>query len=322
MKFINKSTIVLALSAFAFISCQKEEASYEELTDTKDGVFLSVQKAVNGFQDLQLFPQIAERKDLFSVNYGGLGLPSSDIQVVFEEDKAAMDSINLARKNRGEEEYLSFPAGSYAIDKNSATIKSGQLSSEFLTLIYNPEKFDLEKKYLLALKASNSQGYQFKNNGSTIFYIAEVVEKSHSKSEWTATASSIQESGEGEGNGIARALIDGNTSTFWHSMWSPSSPPFPHWIQIDFKNEIYVTQIGLTRRQNNSNGFKTFDIEGSKDGKTWVTLLKDQEMDREELESQIFPIQPQYLKQIKITMKDNFNNQASTHLAEIDVFGY
>ena len=59
MKIINKSIIGLAISAVALLSCQKEETAYQELTDSKEGVVLSVQKAVNGFQNLQLFPQVA-----------------------------------------------------------------------------------------------------------------------------------------------------------------------------------------------------------------------------------------------------------------------
>lgn len=314
--------IIGAFTAMVCAGCQKEEAAYKTQTDSKEGVYLSVQKAVNGIQELQLFPQTDERKDVLCVNYGGLGLPASDIQVNLEEDVVALDSVNAVRRNRGEEEYLPFPAGSYLLDKTSGAIRSGQLSSDNLTLTYKPEKFDLTKKYMLALKATNNQGYQFLTNGSTVFYLAQVVEKSLPKAEWTATASSVQQSGEGEGNGIAEALIDENITSYWHSMWSPSSPTFPHWVQIDFKKELYVTKIGLTRRQNNANGFKTFAIEGTKDGQTWIPVLKDQVMNQQELGTQIFSIDPQYLKQIKITMKDNFNNQASTHLAEVDAFGY
>ncbi|SJN19911.1 hypothetical protein FM107_02060 [Sphingobacterium sp. JB170] len=37
---------------------------------------------------------------------------------------------------------------------------------------------------------------------------------------------------------------------------------------------------------------------------------------------QVFGIEPQYLKKIRVVMKDNFKGQASTHLGEIDLIGY
>ncbi|WP_312697762.1 discoidin domain-containing protein, partial [Sphingobacterium mizutaii] len=109
---------------------------------------------------------------------------------------------------------------------------------------------------------------------------------------------------------------------FWHTQWQGGQPNFPHWVEVDFKADVYVTKIGLTRRQNNTNGFKTFDILGSTDGSTWKTLAVDQVMDRTEIEMQKFEVPAQFLKKIKINIKDNFNGQASTHLAEIDVLGY
>lgn len=55
------------------------------------------------------------------------------------------------------------------------------------------------------------------------------------RSSWTITASSQESSGEGAGNGVASCIIDGNTSTYWHSQWSGSQPGYPHWFMIDMK---------------------------------------------------------------------------------------
>ncbi|VTP96058.1 hypothetical protein [Sphingobacterium daejeonense] len=133
MKFIKKSTIVLALSAFAFISCQKEEASYEELTDTKDGVFLSVQKAVNGYQDLQLFPQIAERKTCLALIMEVWDY-HPQIYKLFSKKTRRLWIVSIwLGKIEVKKNICLFLRAVIAIDKNSATIKSGQLSSEFLT---------------------------------------------------------------------------------------------------------------------------------------------------------------------------------------------
>jgi len=322
MKKLNKSFIVLCLGITTLFSCKEEVPTYEELNDTRDQAWLSVQKAASGQQDLTLFPQVEERKDVLRVNYGGVGYPAEDLTVTFSQDLQALDSINTNRKNQGLEPYLPFPAGSFNFDKESAVIKAGTTSSEYITLTYNPEKFDLSKQYMLAVTANNGQGYKFRQGGNTVFYYAAVVEKAHSKTNWTATANSEELTGEGESNGKVQFVIDNNINSFWHTQWQGGEPPFPHWVEVDFKSEIYVTQIGLTRRQNDTNGFKTFDILGSVDGTEWKTLATDQVMARTELEMQKFPIEAQYLKKVKINIKDNFNGQKSTHLAEIDMLGY
>lgn len=320
MKVFKNIIYVLAASSI-LVSCKLEQMEFEKESDTKQGVWLSIQKAADGTQGLTLFPQIDERKETFNVNFGALGLPAKDVVVDFTEDKNALDSINRVRTNRGLEPYLTFPAGSYTLDKTAATIKKGEVSSDLVTLTYKPQQFDLSKQYLLPLKAVNRDGYAFREGGQTVYFLAAVIEKLHPKAGWVATASSEQLSG--ETTGLASAVIDGNINTYWHSPYNnPANIPFPHWLEIDFKSDVYVTKIGLTRRQNNVNGFKTFDIEGSKDGTTWVKLANNQVMDQNELEAQFFTIEPQYLKKIKIALKDNFNGQTSTHLAEFDVFGY
>lgn len=318
----KNNSFIFLMVLFLLFSCKEDVPTYEELNDTKTEAKLNVQKATDGRQDLVLFPQVDERKDVFRVNYGGVGFPSEDLIVTFSQDQKALDSINKIRQNEGLDPLLPFPAGSYSLDKESVTITKGHASSEYLTLTYNPEKFDLSKQYMLALTAKNDQGYSFHPNGRTILYYAAVEEKLLPKTNWEARADSEELTGEGDSNGKAKFAIDNNINSFWHSQWQGSEPPFPHWIEVDFKTDLYVTQVGLTRRQNNTNGFKTFDILGSSDGNTWKTIATDMVMNQTEIEMQKFEIVPQYLKKIKIQMKDNFNGQKSTHLGEIDVLGY
>ncbi|MFZ4262677.1 discoidin domain-containing protein [Sphingobacterium sp. HJSM2_6] len=319
MKKINQSIIAICLGLCSLTSCKEDVPTYEENNDTREQAWLSVQKAANGVQDLVLFPQIEERKDAFRVNYGGVGYPAEDIEVTFTQDPLALDSVNRVRELSGLEPYLPFPAGSYSIDKSSAVIKAGTTNSDYLTITYNPTDFDLSKQYMLALKADNTIGYKFRSGSSTILYLAAVIEKAHAKTGWTAKVSSIHT---GESTGVPGAIVDGNTATFWHTPYDAAAPNFPHWAEIDFAGEIYVTKIGLTKRQGNSTGFKTFDILGSKDGTTWITLAENQVMQQFEDAMQTFDIEPQYLKKIKLNLKDNFGTHAYTHLAEVDALGY
>ena len=321
----NKKIISRALLLCAGLwlsACKEDIPLYEQTTDSKDQVWLSIQRAADGPKGLSIFPiEEEERTEQFSVNYGGLGLPASAIQVDYAVDQAIFDSLNVVEENRGNEPFTRFPEGSFTLDKSSSTIAAGETGSDIVTFSYKPAAFDITKRYLLALTGTTNSGYSFRDGAQTIIFTAEVVKKTHDKTEWTASASS-EEPAEGDGNGLAAAAIDGDAISFWHSQWDGASPPFPHWVEVDLGGELYVSEIGLTRRQNNNNGFKTFDIEGTRDGKTWVTLLKDAQMEQEPLDMQVFELQGQYVSKIRVLMKDNFNNQASTHLGEIDLMGY
>ncbi len=312
----------IVLLTALYMGCKEDTPLYEESTDSTDQVWLSIQRAANGPAALSIFPVGEEdRTETFSVNYGGVGVPASDIQVNYEVNQVLFDSLNTLQKNRGEELYEPFPEGSFSFDKTMSVIPAGKTGSDIVTMTYKPELFDISKRYLLVVSGRNSSGYAFHSSGQTMIFTAEATQKVHAKDGWTATASG-NEPAEGPDNGTAEAAIDGDANTFWHSPWKDTSPPFPHWIEVDLGNNLYVVEVGLTRRQDDSNGFKTFDIEGSSDGTTWKTLIENGTMDQEAVEMQVFPIEAQYIKKVRVVMKDNFNGQSSTHLAEIDLIGY
>lgn len=60
-------------------------------------------------------------------------------------------------------------------------------------------------------------------------------------------------------------LIDGNTASYFHTSWSGTVPPAPHWFQIDTKKEItYFKYESVARNGNNIPD--DVDIMGSNDG--------------------------------------------------------
>lgn len=83
---------------------------------------------------------------------------------------------------------------------------------------------------------------------------------------WVATTDSFQ-----AGNEAAKA-IDGNTSSFWHTQYSPSNAPFPHYIQLDLLKSYVVNGFGYQPRQDGSrNGdIGQHTITLSNDGTTWT----------------------------------------------------
>lgn len=70
----------------------------------------------------------------------------------------------------------------------------------------------------------------------------------------TAVAADSVESG-GEGaNGALSLVLDGNTDTYWHTQWTGTLKPLPHWFVIQLgDNAVPLGRVSLTPRQS-SNG--------------------------------------------------------------------
>ena len=80
---------------------------------------------------------------------------------------------------------------------------------------------------------------------------AEVIAAAISQAGWTITVDSQNTA---SGN-LGTDAIDGNTSTFWHSEYSPVLVPLPHNATIDMKSAYAVGSITyLPRQDGNSNG--------------------------------------------------------------------
>ena len=70
-----------------------------------------------------------------------------------------------------------------------------------------------------------------------------------SQAGWTVTADSA------EAGNLATSAIDGSTSTFWHTEYSPATVGLPHMITIDMGESYLVGSITyLPRQDGNSNG--------------------------------------------------------------------
>jgi hypothetical protein len=53
-------------------------------------------------------------------------------------------------------------------------------------------------------------------------------------------------------DGPVKYLIDSNLNTIWHSQFTPTSAPFPHWAIIDLGDSRDIVRIEITRRKNTS----------------------------------------------------------------------
>lgn len=89
------------------------------------------------------------------------------------------------------------------------------------------------------------------------------------RSAWSVAADSQELTGE---NGAAANVLDGVSSTIWHTGWSAGNAPLPHALTIDTKALRTVTALTYLPRQDGApNGrIGQFTVELSSDGTTWT----------------------------------------------------
>lgn len=134
------------------------------------------------------------------------------------------------------------------------------LPSEEKTIIndYSPgSKFSYETSFLPDINALDTFFVESDVLKFPSFYELE-------RNDWTATASSDKAGSDGS---TAQVLLDGNSTTYWHSMWSPDAP-LPHWILIDMKKEYEVNAVEVYKKPTNTD-CKKLNILVSMDGENF-----------------------------------------------------
>ena len=84
----------------------------------------------------------------------------------------------------------------------------------------------------------------------------------------TVIHASSQEVGEGD----ASHLIDGDSNTMWHTMYSVTVAKYPHWVDFDAGEAKEIKGfVYLPRQDGGMNGMiKDYKLQVSMDGKTWT----------------------------------------------------
>lgn len=274
------------LLVFGVLSCDKDDTPYEQLSDSKEGALIYTAKARGGIRSLKTY-SIEDGKYLekdtitFNAGYGALGLPANDIKVAFSVDNNAFDSINAIREINGEKLYKPFPNDAYSISDLELTIPKGGEYSNYSTMIYDPEKFEIENNYLLAITLTDASGYTINQEVKTaIFSIAEVIIPEpepdfYEKDGWEVMDVTSEEvAGEGS-NGFASNIIDGDLETYWHSCWAGCTEEqlvYPHNITVDMKAVKDVDGIQFAQRQSGTRGVNLIEIEVSDNKEEWRSL--------------------------------------------------
>jgi galactose oxidase len=134
---------------------------------------------------------------------------------------------------------------------------------------------------------------------------------------WTASASD-QSPGYPASN-----VVDGNTATFWHSLYSPVPAPLPHSVTIDLKGVRSVSGVGYVPRQDgNPNGrVGRYSVTTSTDGAAWSEpVVTGTWNDDERKKTAVFP--PVLARYVQLTAHTEAGGRGPwSSAAEIEVIG-
>jgi len=169
--------------------------------------------------------------------------------------------------------------------------------------------------YDVSLNVTDANGSN--SNTFSDMITASVVQPAIDKTNWTLQYADSEQSGE-----EATLAFDNNTTTFWHTQWSPTSPAYPHEIQIDLGESYNLEAFSyLPRQDGGQNGnIKDYEFYISADGSNWGAALKTGSWNSTAgLKKEFFtPKAGRYIRLVGIS-EVNANVWASA--AEIDVYG-
>lgn len=121
-------------------------------------------------------------------------------------------------------------------------------------------------------------------------------------------------------------LVDGNINTYWHSAWSGTTAPLPHWIQITFNNTVLFGGFQYWMRQGGAASDRPtqWDVQSSPDGVTYTTQwtsLPALAVDPSTAMFQQLVTKPINSKYIKVRILTNQGNKTYTNLGEFKALG-
>ena len=121
-------------------------------------------------------------------------------------------------------------------------------------------------------------------------------------------------------------LVDGNIATYWHSAWSGTTAPLPHWIQITFNSDVLFGGFQYWMRQGGAASDRPtqWDVQTSTDGVTYTTVwtsLPNLVVDPSTAMFQQLVTRPFLAKYVKVRILTNQGGKTYTNLGEFKALG-
>ncbi|MCD8262566.1 MAG: DUF1735 domain-containing protein [Bacteroides sp.] len=285
----------------------------------KNELFLQMQDVVSpalGFTDPSLTVKQYEYSSLSTLSESieiSLDVENKwDIEWEIGTDESYISTYNSANGTL----FQAFPAGTYTLPE-SMSLPDGTTTTELTVTIQGAQLAPGD--YMLPLRIKNISLFEIASDRALYPLAIRIMGLQLDRTSWTAEANTEEPSGEGAGNGTPECLLDGNLSTYWHSVWQSGNTPLPHEIIIDAKQEYAFTQLGLVQRQHdNYNDTAGGDFYISSDKENWTkagSFTMEQIMD-----TQIFGITPTTGRYIKISITKSYRD-LNCSLAEVYAYG-
>lgn len=117
----------------------------------------------------------------------------------------------------------------------------------------------------------------------------------------------------------ATLAIDGNPSTYWHTMYSVTVAQYPHWIDLDTREVKNINGITYLPRQSGENGdFKDYEVYVSVDGENWGEPVAKGTFERNKARK-IVRFDPVKGRYVRLRALNSQNGQDFGSAAEIEV---
>ncbi len=239
------------------------------------------------------------------------------------EATLAVDNNFVTEYNAQHSTAYQLPAnGTFKVDERVSLAANEQESSVNITI----SDFQGQKSGYFMLPVRIESVSMFKTVESNDIYVPAIrlVGKKWDRSEWTVVDVCTEEpTGEGANGGHAMHALDGNLSTYWHTMWSGQPQcSLPHHLVIDTKQEREFTQVGLVQRVNGSwlGDIKNFTVFVSNDMQNWVEVGSGI-ADKYTAEEQIFDLVPTRGRYLKFVFADTWR-EYETHISLVELYAY
>lgn len=232
-----------------------------------------------------------------------------DITCNFAVDPEYVDSYNAEHNTL----YQLLDADYYSFEE-SMVLAQGETETVLLVNIASANLTPGD--YMLPIKLTGTSLFSPKE-GENIYPLAiRIMGNSLDRSGWTVKANS--QTVEGNGNGSAANILDGDINTYWHSKWDGGFAPLPHELVIDTKQTYQITQVALQRRLGFDYArFGYFYISDS--GDEWKEIGSFT-MDKRD-DAQMFSVIPSEGRYLKIKVTESNNNNKCAAFSEVYLYG-
>jgi galactosylceramidase len=250
------------------------------------------------------------------VNIGGRWSDQSNLGYDLNLDKAGAWSLNYQKAVLASGQMADFKSGDWHVLK---LVLTGKMIQGFIDQEKVAEVTDKKGRHGMAYLSSSYDANCFKN-----FSLKPVatLDKTEQTSQLARMGAKVISCDSEAPDYPAAQAIDGDEDTIWHTVWSPTPAPLPHFLIIDMGKTVQVKGLTYLARQDMANG-RVGECEAylSDDSSQWGQPVATAKLDdTDQLQTIMFetPASGRYLK---FLVKTTFGNEPILAIAELDILG-